>query len=53
MKTGSSKQRLQYTDSQLHDAIDAVKKGMAVYAVSRTFGIPYKTLLIKYLEELP
>ena len=27
-KTGSSKQRLQYTDSQLRDAIDAVKKGI-------------------------
>ena len=25
-KIGSSKQRLQYTDRQLHDAIDAVKK---------------------------
>ena len=25
-KTGNSKQRLQYTDSQLCDAIDAVKK---------------------------
>ena len=29
-KTGSSKQRLQYTDSQLRDTIDAVKKGMVV-----------------------
>ena len=36
-KTDSSKQRLQYTDSQLCDAINAVKKGMVVYAVSRTF----------------
>ena len=47
MKTGSLKQRLQYTDSQLHDAIDAVKKGMGVYAASRTFGIPYQTLCNK------
>ena len=43
-KTGSSKHRFQYTDSQLRDAIDAVKRGMVVYAASRTLGIPYHTL---------
>ena len=46
MKTGNSKQRLQYTDIQLCDAIDAVKKGMVVYAASRTFGIPYQRLRV-------
>ena len=46
-KTGSSKHRLQYADSQLCDAIDAVKKGMVLYAASRTFGIPYKMLCNK------
>ena len=46
-KTVSSKQRLQYTLSQLRDAIDTVKKGMVEYAASRTFGIPYLTLCNK------
>ena len=46
-KTGSSKQRLQYTDIQLCDANDAVKNGMVVYTASRTFGIPYQTLCDK------
>ena len=42
-KTGSSKPRLQYTDSQLNkqNTFDAVKKGMFVYAGSKTFGVPY------------
>ena len=51
-KTGCSKQRLQYTDSQLHDTINAVKIGMVVYTASRIFGI-IRRFAIKYLEELP
>ena len=43
-KVCSSNRRLQYTDSQLRDAINAVKKGMVVYKASKTFGIPYQTL---------
>ncbi|XP_065642449.1 uncharacterized protein LOC136074076 [Hydra vulgaris] len=43
-KLCSSKRRLQYTDSQLRDAINAVKKGMVMYKASKTFGIPYQTL---------
>ena len=43
-KVCSSKRRLQYTDSQLCDAINAVKKGMVVYKASKTFGIPYQML---------
>ncbi|XP_065642222.1 uncharacterized protein LOC124813635 [Hydra vulgaris] len=43
-KVCRSKRRLQYTDSQLRDAINAVKKGMVVYKASKTFGIPYQTL---------
>ena len=52
-KTGSSKLKLQYTNSQLRDAIDTVKKIWLCTQQAGRFEFLIRRFALKYLEELP
>jgi len=52
-KENKSKETKKYSQDDVNNAVDAVKKGMSLRVASKTFGVPYCTIYVKFKNIVP
>jgi len=52
-KENKSRETKKYSQDDVNNAVDAVKKGMSLRVASKTFGVPYCTIYVKFKNIVP
>jgi len=52
-KENKSRETKKYSQDDVNNAVDAVKKGMSLRVASKTFGVPYYTIYVKFKNIVP